>query len=161
MILMNMSKLVEPNYVSDHTGIYRASMTELLFEGYSVPKVSYGLDALFSAYLNISPAFDSQNSSFLVISVGFHTVTFIPVLEGSVATEGVRRVNIGGFHLTNYACRSMQVSWSGHRFFPSYFYIFYKARISKNRTKKHRHWSIHLFSWQGENKIRKKENKNV
>jgi len=92
----------------------RASMTELLFEGYSVPKVSYGLDALFSAYLNISPAFDSKNSSFLVISVGFHTVTFIPVVEGVVATEGVRRVNIGGFHLTNYACRSMQLKYPQH-----------------------------------------------
>ena len=106
--------MIEPNCDIDHTGIYRASMTELLFEGYSVSKISYGLDALFSAYLNISPAFDTKKSSFLVISVGFHTVTFIPVVEGSVATEGVRRVNIGGFHLTNYACRSMQVTWSGH-----------------------------------------------
>jgi len=96
----------------------RASMNELLFEAYSVPKVAYGIDGLFSAYFN-----DEDDESVkaaratktrLVISAGFHTVSFLPVVEGRVAYDAVRRLNIGGFHLTNYIYRSMQLKYPSH-----------------------------------------------
>ena len=90
----------------------RAAMSELLFEGYSVPKVAYGVDGLFSAYFNRDR--DKGLTDCLIISIGFHTVSFIPVVDGAIATDGVRRLNIGGFQLINFTCRSMQLKYPQH-----------------------------------------------
>lgn len=59
-------------------------MTELLFEGYSVPSVSYGIDSLFSFYANSA----TPNADGLVISSSTATTHVIPVLGGqSVLTS--------------------------------------------------------------------------
>merc|ERR1719414_667538 len=84
-------------------------MSELLFEGYGVPKVAYGVDGLFSAYKN-----HHDSPTKLIISTGFHTVAFIPVVNNKIVTEAVRRLNIGGFQLTNYIYRSMQLKYPSH-----------------------------------------------
>lgn len=53
-------------------------MSELLFEGYGVPSVSYGLDSLFSFHANApSPTADG-----LVISSSTANTHVIPVLNG-------------------------------------------------------------------------------
>lgn len=57
----------------------RQMMSELLFECYQVPKVSYGVDSLYSFYHN-----RRQNwpCSGLVISSGYQCTHILPVLEG-------------------------------------------------------------------------------
>ena len=87
----------------------RSLMNELLFEAYNVPRVAYGVDGLFSAFYNAESA-----PTKLIVSVGFHTVSFIPVVEGAVAARGVRRINLGGFQLTNYLWRSLQLKYPTH-----------------------------------------------
>ena len=98
-------------------------MSELLFECYSVPRVCYGVDALFSLYENdeasdpthtaASPASTSTKDA-LIVSCGFHTVHVIPVLNGEIRTRLVRRINVGGFHLVNCLHRGMQLKYSAH-----------------------------------------------
>lgn len=54
-------------------------MTELLFEGYGVPSVAYGVDSLFSLYAN-SPSPDVIDG--LVVSSSTSSTHVIPVLGG-------------------------------------------------------------------------------
>ena len=91
-------------------------MNELMFECYSVPSVAYGVDALFSLYENQNN-FNNKDDIFrdaLIVSIGFHTVHIIPIVNGEIITEGVRRINIGGFHLTNYGLKAMQLKYPSH-----------------------------------------------
>lgn len=64
-------------------------MSELLFEGYSVPGVSYGVDSLFSLYKN------DIGDTALVVNCGYHTIHLIPVIKGRVYDEYARRINLG------------------------------------------------------------------
>jgi len=87
-------------------------MNELLFECYSVPKVAYGIDCMFSYYQNKDLL--KLGDTCLIISLGFHTVHIIPVINGKIDCRGIRRINVGGFHLTNYLHRSMQLKYPPH-----------------------------------------------
>ena len=91
-------------------------MNELMFECYSVPSVAYGVDALFSLYKNHSSINDGSATlpDALVVSIGFHTIHIIPIIDGEMITEGIRRINIGGFHLTNYGLKAMQLKYPSH-----------------------------------------------
>ena len=83
-------------------------MSELLFEGYSAPKVCYGVDALFSLFRN------GVSHDALVISLGYHAVHVIPVLDGAIDSQGLRRINVGGCQLAGYLQRSMQLKYPAH-----------------------------------------------
>ncbi len=61
-------------------------MTELLFEGYGVPAVAYGVDALFSAHHNLGVMDDA-----LLVSVGHQTVHLIPMLAGQLDLAHCKR----------------------------------------------------------------------
>lgn len=56
----------------------RALMNELLFECYSVPMVSYGVDSLFSFY-NDNP---DPNSTGLIINIHNNGTHVIPIIDG-------------------------------------------------------------------------------
>ncbi|KAH8414113.1 hypothetical protein KR222_007304 [Zaprionus bogoriensis] len=92
--------------------ICRRQMSELLFECYGVPAVSYGIDALYSwrhhqqQHKHVADA--------LIISFGYSTTHVIPVLDGRMQLEHVRRLNVGGFHITNYLFRLMQMKYPVH-----------------------------------------------
>ena len=78
--------------------------------------VSYGVDGLFGGYYNRDDDGNAAagSSTQMIVSAGFHTVSFLPVVGGVLATEAVRRLNIGGFHLINYVWRSMQLKYPAH-----------------------------------------------
>lgn len=84
-------------------------MSELLFECYDVPSIGYGVDALFS-YENSCPL----QSNGLIVSLGYHTTHVIPVLNGQVVGEKVRRINIGGYHMIVYLHRLLQLKYPVH-----------------------------------------------
>ncbi len=86
-------------------------MNELLFECYSVPKVCYGTDALFSRKANDNAISSSTN---LVVSLGFHSVHVIPVIDGAVSLDGLRRINVGGFQMISYLQRLLQLKYPAH-----------------------------------------------
>lgn len=89
-----------PNYC-------RNLMSELLFECYDVPAVCYGVDSLFSFRNN---GFDNG----LIISCGFQTTHVIPVLNGQVCADKTRRINLGGYHMTYYLHRLLQLKYPVH-----------------------------------------------
>ena len=97
-----------------HIIYFVSAMNELLFECYSAPSVAYGIDAMFSLYKNKSEKVASNACSGIIVSMGFHTVHIIPILDGKISTKGVRRINIGGFYLTNYALKAMQLKYPSH-----------------------------------------------
>lgn len=57
-------------------GYCRGLTSELLFEAYGAPSVSYGVDSLFSAYAN------DVGPDGLIVSSGHAATTIIPMLEG-------------------------------------------------------------------------------
>ncbi|KAH8343660.1 hypothetical protein KR059_003331 [Drosophila kikkawai] len=97
--------LANPNFC-------RQQMSELLFECYGIPAVSYGIDALYSwDYYQQSRR---KVSDALIISFGYSTTHVIPVLEGKIQLEHVRRLNVGGYHIITYLFRLMQMKYPVH-----------------------------------------------
>ncbi|CAK1555752.1 unnamed protein product [Leptosia nina] len=92
---------VAPNYS-------RQLMSELLFEGYGVPAVSYGIDSLFSFYRN------QIGDSGLIINLGYHTIHIIPVIRGNVIAEHARRINLGGSEIICYLHKLLQLKYPVH-----------------------------------------------
>jgi actin-related protein 5 len=62
-------------------------MSELLFESYQVPSVTYGIDSLFSLYAN-GP---EKSKDGIVVSAGHHYTHMIPVSQGKVHLEHAKR----------------------------------------------------------------------
>ena len=62
-------------------------MSELLFESYQVPSVTYGIDSLFSLYAN-GP---ERVKDGIVMSAGHHYSHVIPVSGGKVYLEHAKR----------------------------------------------------------------------
>lgn len=83
-------------------------MSELLFECYSVPSVSYGVDLLHSFQRN------AIGDNGLIICCGYHTTHIVPVLNGKTQHAKSRRINLGGYHMTNYLHRLLQLKYPVH-----------------------------------------------
>lgn len=83
-------------------------MAELLFECYNIPSLSYGVDCLFSYHHN------NCSSDGLIVSIGYHTTHIIPILDGKIDAINSRRINVGGYHLTSYMHRLLQLKYPVH-----------------------------------------------
>ncbi|GFO46785.1 actin-related protein 5-like, partial [Plakobranchus ocellatus] len=94
--------LCNPNY-------NRQLMSELLFECYHVPQVSYGVDALFSLYYNHPNPADA-----LILDCGYQATHVVPVLSGQVEPSLCRRINIGGGYVDWFLQRLLQLKYPGH-----------------------------------------------
>ncbi|XP_064546377.1 actin-related protein 5 [Drosophila montana] len=90
----------------------RRQMSELLFECYGVPVLSYGIDALYSWQHHQQK--HKLVADALIISFGYTTTHVIPVLANKMQLEHVRRLNVGGFHINNYLFRLMQMKYPVH-----------------------------------------------
>ncbi|CAG2244814.1 ACTR5 [Mytilus edulis] len=93
-----------PNYC-------RQQMSELLFECYNVPQVTYGIDAMFSLYANHDRMEDINS---LIVSCGYQTTHLLPVLGGRLDATQCRRINLGGYHLETFMQRLLQLKYPGH-----------------------------------------------
>ncbi|KAM4692331.1 actin-related protein 5 [Rhinophrynus dorsalis] len=89
----------------------RQMVSELLFECYRVPKVSFGIDGLYSFYYNKK---DLSPASGLVVSSGYHCTHILPVLNGRLDGKNCKRINIGGFQAVTYLQRLLQLKYPGH-----------------------------------------------
>lgn len=85
-------------------------MSELLFECYGVPSVCYGIDSLFAYHhFQTKPECDA-----LIVSFGYHTIHVIPVLNNETIFANTRRLNIGGYHVTSFLYRILQLKYPAH-----------------------------------------------
>lgn len=92
---------LNPNYS-------RNLMAELIFECYNVPSIAYGVDCLLSYQHNNCPP------DGLIVSIGYHTTHIIPILDGKADPVNSRRINIGGYHITSYMHRLLQLKYPVH-----------------------------------------------
>uniref|UniRef100_A0A8C4PXH5 Actin related protein 5 n=1 Tax=Eptatretus burgeri TaxID=7764 RepID=A0A8C4PXH5_EPTBU len=83
----------------------RHLMSELLFECYHIPRVTYGIDALFSLHHNTG----GTAGDALVVSAGYHTTHVLPVIDGRLDAQHCKRINVGGAHSTAYLQRLLQL----------------------------------------------------
>lgn len=106
--------LLNPNYT-------RNLMSELLFECYDVPCVTYGVDALLSFYYNRRTCIDIASA--LIISIGHNTTHVIPVINNISIIEKARRINIGGSNITSFLHKLLQLKY------PAYTNIITPSRV--------------------------------
>ncbi|KAL2101971.1 hypothetical protein ACEWY4_003732 [Coilia grayii] len=91
----------------------RQMMSELLFECYGVPQISYGIDSLFGFYLNNKQRGVDRPQTGLVISSGYHCSHVLPVIDGRLDAVNCKRMNVGGSHAASYLQRLLQLKYPG------------------------------------------------
>ncbi|XP_067096402.1 actin-related protein 5 [Osmerus mordax] len=92
----------------------RQMMSELLFECYRVPSVSYGVDSLYSfSYNNAQHSLPPPHTG-IILSSGYHCSHVLPVINGRLDAGNCKRVNVGGFHASSYLQRLLQLKYPGH-----------------------------------------------
>ncbi|KAK7207108.1 hypothetical protein BZA70DRAFT_4425 [Myxozyma melibiosi] len=79
-------------------------MQELLFETYSVPSATLGIDALFSYHYN-------NGNTGLVVSAGNETTHIIPVVNGRGILNQAKRLNWGGHQASSFLLSLMQLKY--------------------------------------------------
>jgi len=94
--------LAQPNFS-------RGLMNQVLFELYNVPAVAYGVDGMFSFQQNRKGVHDA-----LVVSFGYQSIHFVPILDGNVVWDQVRRLNLGGAHQIYCLQRVLQLKYPAH-----------------------------------------------
>ncbi|KAK4704497.1 actin-related protein 5, partial [Phenoliferia sp. Uapishka_3] len=85
----------------------RSLMSELIFESYGAPSLSYGLDSLFSFHANSKGP--SQDG--LVISSSTSSSHVIPVLNGRGITSRSKKLNWGGSQAGEHMLKLMQLKY--------------------------------------------------
>lgn len=85
-------------------------MSELLFESYEVPGISYGVGSLFSYYFSESKFVENA----LIVNLGYQTCHVIPIIGGKTCFENIRRLNTGGFHIISFLHRILQLKYPAH-----------------------------------------------
>ena len=79
-------------------------MSELLFEAYSTPKISYGVDSLYSFY-------NTGLKDGLVVSSGANTTHVIPVLDGKGIFSTCKRISWGCQPAADLLLRLIQLKY--------------------------------------------------
>uniref|UniRef100_A0A4W6BT96 Actin-related protein 5 n=1 Tax=Lates calcarifer TaxID=8187 RepID=A0A4W6BT96_LATCA len=92
----------------------RQMMSELLFECYRVPYVSYGVDGLYSFYHNNTQRNIRPTHTGLVLSSGYHCSHILPVINGRLDAVNCKRVNVAGSQAASYLQRLLQLKYPGH-----------------------------------------------
>ncbi|XP_047453555.1 actin-related protein 5 [Mugil cephalus] len=92
----------------------RQMMSELLFECYRVPFVSYGVDGLYSLYHNNSQRKLQSPHTGIVLSSGYHCSHVLPVINGRLDAVNCKRVNVAGSQAASYLQRLLQLKYPGH-----------------------------------------------
>ncbi|KAH7442550.1 hypothetical protein KP509_03G093800 [Ceratopteris richardii] len=90
----------------------RSKMAELLFETYGVPSLGLGIDGVFS-YLH-NKRLGRCGADGLVVCSGFTTTHSIPIYHGEPILEACCRVNVGGYHVTDYLRRLLCLEYPYH-----------------------------------------------
>eukprot|EP00064_Thunnus_orientalis_P019559 superscaffoldBa00004946_g19682 len=92
----------------------RQMMSELLFECYQVPHVSYGVDGLYSFYHNNTQRNLQPPHTGIVLSSGYHCSHILPVINGRLDAVNCKRVNVAGSQAASYLQRLLQLKYPGH-----------------------------------------------
>ncbi|CDI98418.1 Actin protein 5 [Echinococcus multilocularis] len=92
----------------------RSQITELLFETYSVNKLTYFVDGLASFYANFSSDSPAFNRDTMMLSFGYHTTHIIPFWNGTYIPSACRRLSVGGAHISWYFQQLLALKYPCH-----------------------------------------------
>ncbi|KAK0643566.1 actin-like ATPase domain-containing protein [Cercophora newfieldiana] len=87
----------------------RKSMTEIIFECYGAPGLTYGIDSLFSYHHN-------KGKTGLVVSSSYSATHLIPVYNSKAMLAQATRLNWGGWHMAEYLLKLIKLKY--HNGFP-------------------------------------------
>lgn len=85
-------------------GYSRRMMNEMMFECYSAPSVTYGIDSLFSYHQN-------KGTSGLVISSSHTATHIIPILAGKPLSQSCARLNWGGSQAQEFLLKLLRLKY--------------------------------------------------
>ncbi|KAH9977560.1 actin-like ATPase domain-containing protein [Russula compacta] len=110
----------------------RALTSELMFELYSVPSLTYAVDAVLSFYHNKlpSPPSSQYTASGLAISFNTSSTSVIPILNGKGIMSQAKRIPWGSQQASEYLLKLIQLK-----------YPTFSTRI----TAAHTNWVLHSF----------------
>ncbi|KAH9005775.1 chromatin remodeling complex subunit [Lactarius hatsudake] len=110
----------------------RALTSELMFELYSVPSLTYAVDAVMSFHLNNRPTSSSASptSSGLAISFNTASTSVIPILDGKGIMSQAKRIQWGSQQASEYLLKLIQLK-----------YPTFSTRV----TTAHTNWMLHTF----------------
>ncbi|KAG6850172.1 hypothetical protein H0H93_016852 [Arthromyces matolae] len=109
----------------------RSLTSELLFELYSVPSLTYCVDGVMSFYENNKPAPQSPFAGDgLVISFNTASTSVIPVLDGKGIMSHAKRIPWGGSQASDYLLKLVQLKYSN-----------FSTRVTAPQS----NWMLHNF----------------
>ena len=85
----------------------RKNMYELLFEAYQAPKVTFGIDSLFSYYANSA----TNTANGVVIGTGHELTHVIPVSQGKGILLQTKRIDWGGDQSLQFIQRLLSLKY--------------------------------------------------
>ena len=91
----------------------RKCMTELMFELYGVPSLTYGIDMLFSYYYN---NYDKVKNNYglgncLIISSSNQVSHIVPVIQNKIDIKSTRRISIGSENAKDLLMKSLHLKY--------------------------------------------------
>ena len=122
----------------------RKNMSELLIEAYSVPKVAYGIDCLFSLHHN-EPV---EHKTALIVSSGFQTTHVVPVVSGVADLTRCQRLNLGGYNCSAYLQRLLHLR--NPQVSPAFFSLSLTEKILQSRGRVAVDYSAEAAAYSGE-----------
>ena len=92
----------------------RKCMTELMFELYGVPSLTYGIDMMFSYYYNNYENIKNNNGlgNCLMISSSNQVTHILPVIDNKIDIKHTRRISIGSENAKDLLMKSLQLKYS-------------------------------------------------
>ena len=89
-------------------------MTELMFELYGVPSLTYGIDMMFSYYYNNYENIKSNNGlgTCLIISSSNQVTHILPIINNKLDIKNTRRISIGSENAKGLLMKSLQLKYS-------------------------------------------------
>ena len=92
----------------------RKCMTELMFELYGVPSLTYGIDMMFSYYYNNYENIKNNEGlgNCLIISSSNQMTHILPIIENKIDLKNTRRISIGSENAKDLLMKSLQLKYS-------------------------------------------------
>ena len=92
----------------------RKCMTELMFELYGVPSLTYGIDMMFSYYYNNYENIKNNNGlgTCLIISSSNQVTHILPIIDNKLDIKNTRRISIGSENAKDLLMKSLQLKYS-------------------------------------------------
>ena len=91
----------------------RKCMTELMFELYGVPSLTYGIDMLYSYYYNNYSQIKNNYSlgNCLIISSSNQVTHIVPVIDNKIDIKNTRRISIGSENAKDLLMKSLHLKY--------------------------------------------------